>query len=92
MCPDVLAGSGKSGPDAGMRASGEQVERQRRKRGQDCLDEGLTAGPVFGGGAVHAVQQSGSVLHPGGLRREIRRRCNLIVTYIRTNTRNHRWS
>jgi hypothetical protein len=57
MCPDVLAGSSKSGPDAGMRASAEEVEGQRRKRGQDCLDEGFTAGPVFGGGPVHAVQQ-----------------------------------
>ena len=40
-----------------MRASGEKLEGQRRERGQDCLDEGLPAGPVLGDRAVHAVQQ-----------------------------------
>ena len=57
MRPDVLAGRGEVSPDAGVRASGEEAEWQRRERGQDCLDEGLTAGPVLRGGAVHAMQQ-----------------------------------
>ena len=56
VCPDVLAGSGESGPDAGVRTSGKQAEGQRGKRDQDRLDEGLTPGPVLRGGAVHAVQ------------------------------------
>jgi len=59
VCPDVLAGSGESGPDAGVRTSGKQAEGQRGKRDQDRLDEGLTPGPVLRGGAVHAVQQLG---------------------------------
>jgi hypothetical protein len=54
--PDVLAGRGESGPDAGVRTSGEEVEGERGKRGQDRLDEGLTASPVLWGGAVYAMQ------------------------------------
>jgi hypothetical protein len=42
-----------------MRASGEKLEGQRRERGQDCLDEGLPASPVFRGGTVNAVQELG---------------------------------
>jgi hypothetical protein len=57
VCPDVLARRRQPCPDAGMRAGGEKLEGQRRERGQDGLDEGLPAGPVLGGGAVHAVQQ-----------------------------------
>ena len=57
--PDVLSGRGEPGPDAGVRTSGEKAEGQRGKRGQDRLDEGLTAGPVLRGGAVRAVQQFG---------------------------------
>jgi hypothetical protein len=34
----------------------------------------------------HRQARSG-LLHPGGLRRKIRRRCHLIVTYTRTSTR-----
>lgn len=60
VCPDVLAGNGESGPDAGVRTSGEEAEGQRGKRGQDRFDEGLPAGPVLWGGAVHAVQELGS--------------------------------
>jgi len=44
-----------------MRASGEELEGQRRERGQDCLGEGLPASPVLRGGAVHAVQQAVSL-------------------------------
>jgi hypothetical protein len=43
----------------GARTSGEEAEGQRGKRGQDRLDESLTACPVLGGGAVHTVQQLG---------------------------------
>jgi hypothetical protein len=57
VCPDVLACRRQPGPDAGMRASGEQFERQRRERGQDGLNEGLPAASVLGGGAVHTMQQ-----------------------------------
>jgi hypothetical protein len=57
--PDVLACSGEFSPDAGVRASGEETEGQRGKRGQDRLDEGLTAGPVLRSSAVHAMQQLG---------------------------------
>jgi hypothetical protein len=53
--PDILAGSGEFSPDAGVHASGEETEGQRRKRGQDRLDEGLTAGPVLRTSAVHAM-------------------------------------
>ena len=59
VCPDVLARRRQPGPDAGMRASGEKLEGQRRERGQNCLDEGLPASPVFRGGTVHAVQELG---------------------------------
>jgi hypothetical protein len=59
VCPDVLACRRQSGPDAGVRASSEKLEGQRRERGQDCLDKSLAAAPVLGGGAVHAVQQLG---------------------------------
>ena len=59
MRPHLLAGSGQSGPDAGVRASSQQAEGQRGKRGQHRLDEGLPAGPVLGSGAVHAMQQLG---------------------------------
>jgi hypothetical protein len=59
VCPDVLASRRQPGPDAGVRASGEKLEGQRRERGQDRLDEGLPAGPVLRGGAMHAVQQLG---------------------------------
>jgi hypothetical protein len=52
-----VPGSGEVGPDAGVRASGQEVEGQRRKRGYDRLDEGLTAGPVLRGRPVHAMQQ-----------------------------------
>jgi hypothetical protein len=55
--PDVLRGSGEVGPDAGVRSSGQEVEGQRRKRGNDCLDEGLTTGAVLAGRPVHAIQQ-----------------------------------
>ena len=55
--PDVRSGRGEPGPDAGVRTSGETAEGQRGKRVQDRLDEGLTAGSVLGGSAVHAVQQ-----------------------------------
>jgi hypothetical protein len=58
--PDVLAGGGELGPDAGVRAGGEEAEGHRRECGQDCLDEGLAADPVLRGGAVHAVQQLSS--------------------------------
>jgi hypothetical protein len=54
VCPDVLARRRQPGPDAGMRASGENLEGQRRERAQDRFDEGLPAGLVPGGGAVHA--------------------------------------
>ena len=47
VCPDILAGCGEFGPDAGVRTSGEEAEGQRGKRGQDRLDEGLTAGAVL---------------------------------------------
>ena len=57
--PDVLAGGGESGPDAGVCTSSEKVEGKRGERVQDRLDEGLTADPVLRGGAVHAVQQLG---------------------------------
>jgi len=59
VCPDVLAGSDESGPDAGVRTSGEQAEGQRGESGQDSLDEGLTARPVLRGSAVYSVQQLG---------------------------------
>jgi hypothetical protein len=54
---DVLPGSGKLSPDACMRASGQKLKRQRRKRSYDRLDEGLTPGTVFAGCAMHAMQQ-----------------------------------
>jgi hypothetical protein len=54
---DVPAGSGEFSPEAGVRTSGQEAEGQRRKRGQDALDEGLSASPVFRVSAVHAVQQ-----------------------------------
>jgi hypothetical protein len=54
---DVLPSSGKLSPDTGMRASGQKLERQRRKRSYDRLDECLTAGPVLLGRAMHAMQQ-----------------------------------
>lgn len=57
MRPHILAGCGELGPDAGVRASSEQPERKRGKRGQHRLDEGLTAGPVLRSGAVHAMEQ-----------------------------------
>jgi hypothetical protein len=59
VCPDVLAGRGESGPDAGVRTSGKEPEGQRGERGQDRLDEGLAASPVLRGGAVHTMQQLG---------------------------------
>jgi hypothetical protein len=40
-----------------VRASGQEVEGQRRQCGYDRLDEGLTAGLVLWGRPVHAVQQ-----------------------------------
>ena len=46
--PDVLPGSGEVSPDAGMRTSGQELKGQRRERGYDRLNEGLTAGPVPG--------------------------------------------
>jgi hypothetical protein len=55
--PDVLAGGGEFGPDAGVRARGKQAERQRGERGQDGFDEGLTAGLVLCGCAVDTVEQ-----------------------------------
>jgi hypothetical protein len=57
--PDVLSGRGEPGPDAGVCTSGEKAEGQRGERVQDRLDEGLTAGLVLRGSAVHAVQQLG---------------------------------
>jgi hypothetical protein len=57
--PDILARGGKPGPDAGVRTGSEKAEGQRRERGEDCLDEGLTARAVLRGGTVHAVQQFG---------------------------------
>jgi hypothetical protein len=56
---DILPRSGELGPDAGVRTSGEQAERQRGERGQDCLDECFPAGAVFGGRTVHTMQQLG---------------------------------
>jgi hypothetical protein len=55
--PDVLAGGGEFGPDAGVRTSGQQAERQRGKRDQHSLDEGLTTGSVLRRRAVDAMQQ-----------------------------------
>jgi hypothetical protein len=43
---DILARGGKLGPDAGVRTSSEQAERQRWKRGQDCLDNRFAASAV----------------------------------------------
>jgi hypothetical protein len=54
---DVLPGSGKLSPDTGMRASGQKLKRQRRKRSYDRLDEGLSAGTVLVGRSMHAMQQ-----------------------------------
>jgi hypothetical protein len=55
--PGILTGGGELGPDAGVRTSGEEAERQRGKCLQDRFDEGFTAGPVPRGGAVRATQQ-----------------------------------
>jgi hypothetical protein len=57
MRSDVLAGRGEVSPDAGVCASGEEAEWQQRERGQNCLDEGLTACSVLRSGAMHAMQQ-----------------------------------
>ena len=40
-----------------MCSSGQQAKRQRGKRGQNGLDEGLAAWLVLWGGAVDAVEQ-----------------------------------
>jgi hypothetical protein len=55
--PDVLPRSGEFSPDARVRTSGQELKRQRRKRSYDRLDEGLTASPVLGPRAMHAMQQ-----------------------------------
>lgn len=55
MRTDILARGGEPGPDTGVRTSGHQAERQRGKRGQDCLDEGFSAGLMLRGRAVDAT-------------------------------------
>jgi hypothetical protein len=55
--PDIVASSGQSGPDARVRASGQQAEGKRRKRAKHRLDERLTACPVLHSGTVHPMQQ-----------------------------------
>jgi hypothetical protein len=55
--PDVLPAGGKFSPDAGVRASGQELKSQRRKCSYDRLDKGLTPGTVLGTRAMHAVQQ-----------------------------------
>jgi hypothetical protein len=54
---NILTRGGQLGPDAGVRTSSEQTERQRGKRGQDCFDERFSTGSVLRGRAMHAVQQ-----------------------------------
>ena len=53
---DVLA-QHEFGPEAGVRTRGQQAEKQRGKRGQRSLDEGLAAGSVLRRRAVDANQQ-----------------------------------
>lgn len=57
---DVVAGGGESGPDAGVRTSGEKAGRQRGNASRAALMKASRRSRPSGGGAVHIVQQAGS--------------------------------
>ena len=56
---DIQAAGSEMSPEPGMGAGRDQVERKRRERGENGLDERLAPRPVLRSGAVHAVQQFG---------------------------------